>query len=869
LLLSARALRAAPPEERGFNIAAESFALTAYEKAERELGAFVQTYPESPKVIEAVLLQAEARIALSNYSGALELLTSRENQAGTRTDAYLFWAGEAAYGAGDYQKAVQFFERLQKDFPGSTNRLEALVKQADAHARLGEWAKIIELLGATNSVLQVTLRTNIAPDVAVRGSLLLAEAQFKQQKLSEAEATLVPFAKLKLSPINQWRWDWLMCQIQVAQGKKEAALATSSNLVMMAGSTQLPALQAQSYAFQAEQFEALGRLAEAALVYTNNLQESTPATRQEEAVQKTTALAVKQDKLAEGAVILERFATNTPGSTVADLALLNAGELRLRQFVEAQGSAANTKIDATGTNAALREVRATFELLSSKYPQSPHAPQASLNLGWCYWYANDFSNSAVAFSMAAERLPPTNRAATARFKLGDALYAQQQYQPAITNYNRLIEQFRGQTEVETNLFEPALYQIIRAAIATNDLTAATNALSRIIDWYPNSFRTKTAVLLAGQIVASRGDPIAARSILAEFVNAATNTQLTAEAELALAATYEQQQDWTNAVNLYNSWLLRFTNHSALPRAEYSRAVAVWKSGDATNAFPYFTNFVARFPSNSLTPLAARWVADYHFTQGAYTLAETDYQLLSRSYAGTEFGYEARLMAGRAAYKRYSWTDAAAYFLEIYTNSACPKHIQYEALYELGDTYMSQDTTNKLDDYKEAINIFKRITQEYGTNELAALAWGEMASCYLQWAQNGEQLTNSIAAFREVIASPVAPPVAREIARVGIGVVLERQAKDATPEQQRLFLNQALQEYVQAFQGADLKEGEVDIFWTRKSGLEATRLAMDLQQWSIAERVCEKLIALLPQIQPSLQDKLLKIRAQQAVARKGG
>src|SRR5690348_5356820 len=89
LLAGAIALQAATPEDRTYNLAAESFALTAYAKAERELGQFVQIFPESPKVTEAILLQAQARIALSNYTGALELLSGREKQAGPRTDAYM------------------------------------------------------------------------------------------------------------------------------------------------------------------------------------------------------------------------------------------------------------------------------------------------------------------------------------------------------------------------------------------------------------------------------------------------------------------------------------------------------------------------------------------------------------------------------------------------------------------------------------------------------------------------------------------------------------------------------------------------------------------------------------------------------------
>ena len=108
LLVGVVVLNAATPEERAYNLATESFALTAYAKAERELGQFVQNFPDSPKVTDAVLLQAQARIALSNYTGALDLLAAHEKQAGPRTDAYVFWSGEAAYRSGDYRKAIGF-----------------------------------------------------------------------------------------------------------------------------------------------------------------------------------------------------------------------------------------------------------------------------------------------------------------------------------------------------------------------------------------------------------------------------------------------------------------------------------------------------------------------------------------------------------------------------------------------------------------------------------------------------------------------------------------------------------------------------------------------------------------------------------------
>jgi len=64
-----------------------------------------------------------------------------------------------------------------------------------------------------------------------------------------------------------------------------------------------------------------------------------------------------------------------------------------------------------------------------------------------------------------------------------------------------------------------------------------------------------------------------------------------------------------------------------------------------------------------------------------------------------------------------------------------------------------------------------------------LAWGELATCYLQWAQakgQYEALTNAANAFLRVITNaPGANVTARSIATVGLGVVLEAQAEHST------------------------------------------------------------------------------------------
>ena len=174
--------------------------------------------------------------------------------------------------------------------------------------------------------------------------------------------------------------------------------------------------------------------------------------------------------------------------------------------------------------------------------------------------------------------------------------------------------------------------------------------------------------------------------------------------------------------------------------------------------------------------------------------------------------------------------------------------------------MSQDSTNKADDYGFAINVFRRISET--TNELAVLAWGQIASCYLQWAQSPAQLTNAVDYFQRIIVEPKADAAARSIAKVGLGVVITKQANEAAGEEQNNLRKVALDHYLDVFERKILRDGEqADPFWTKKAGMDAAQLASTLENWTLAARIYERLIELMPELQPYLRERLQK--AQQA------
>jgi TolA-binding protein len=863
-------LRAASAADRAFDAAAKAFHDTVYDRAEPGFADFCRTFPTSPRLAEAILLQAEARLELTNYAGAIELLSAHQAAAGTNAAEYLFWLSEAQARKGDYRAASDGFARVVKEFPASPRCLEASFREASARAALArtepsEWQRVIELLQRTNGVFQAAVRTNAAQEWVPRGCLLLSEAQLATKDYQGAEATLRPWAKRLLNPKTEWQWQFLLCRIQLAQGQTNAALQSTTNLVALADNAGQTNLQADSAEFQAGLLERLGRTDEALAAYRRNLAGGVPDERVRQA----------QGNIPQAIQTLERFLGQYPEATAADLALLTLGELRLRQ----SETGADTNLVAivttnapTATN-GLQRALASFSELTKRFPRSPLFGKAQLDLGWCYWREGKLLEAQAAFQLAVERLPVSLDLGTAYLRLADVQFQQSNFTNAIRNYQALIEKLAALPEARTNLFERSLYQMVRAGFAGNDLAAATNGLQKLRAGYPNSLNTARAALLSGQEISRRGEPARGRAMLLEFAKSAPGTPLLPELQLAIAGTYEQENQWTNAIEQYNRWLAEFTNSSLRAQAEYYRAEATtYLAGQETNALMLFTNFIAHFRTNELWPRAQLWVGDYYYRAGLPREAELNYRLLiqNTNWAPSQLTYQAQLMAGLAAADRQDWGHAKEYFTNLYNNANGPTNdLRVQALFEYGQTlmlWMDPAETNKLANWEDATRVFGRICDEYPTNRLAVSAWIEKANCYLQWAlarQQYDSLTNAINAYQRAIDSAQADVAARSEAKVGQATVLGKWAEQKTGAERTALLQQALSNCLDVVYGTIpiLHDNEsLDPKWTKAAGMRAFELAETLQDWSQAVSIYMRLKnTVWPQLPASLEKKARKAR----------
>ncbi len=867
LVEQARLLGATGAETRAFRAATELFSTGFYDQAEPAFAAFIRAYPASAFLPEAVLYQAEARIQATNYPGAIELLSAHQAAAGTNADEYAFWLAEARFRQGDYHAASEGFGRLVQGFPTSSRRLEALLGEATACARLSEWPRALELLQATNGLFQTALQQQATNELVLRGCLLVGEARLTQGQVSGAEEALRPLAQIPLEPQLDWQRQHLLCRIQLARGQIPEAMQGATNLLRLANAASQPELYAEGLAFQASLFERLGQLEAAIAAYTNNLVETAPAAAQRDALSKAAGLLLAQNRIGQATELLEGFLSNHPTSPAADAALLTLGELYLRQHAAAE---TNLVANAGATNAppltnALPKALTAFLTFTNRFPQSPLYGKAQLDLGWCYWLNTNLHESEAAFQSAVKHLPLSADKAVACFKLADTQYLQTNYDGAISNYKALLSGFSTLPEARTNLFEPALYQVFRAALAAGKRADGTNALTTLLNWYPNGSYAARAVLLNAQDFTHQ-TPAEARAILAEFLKAVPGTEFTAEAELAIAHTYEQENQWPEAIKLYDGWLAVHTNHPAQGRVEYYAAQANSAINRLTNALARFTHLVTHFPTNEFAPLAQLWLADYHFSSGDFKTAEAEYQAVYQNTnfpSSPELAYGARMSAGRAALAREGWGDAKDYFTWLAANTNCPDELRAQAFFAIGDYWMSRDSTNKLDDYQQAFASYDFVCKRWPASTNAVLAWGAKASCLLQSAKLSTDYLSVSNAFQQVITNNLADARARSIAWCGLGVTLKKMAEtDPGPARQPL-LNEALDCYLKVlFPDSLLREGETpDWFWCKEAGLEAAQLAMTLQQWEPAIKVYERLKKLFPPLASQFDDKIEKIRIQ--------
>jgi TolA-binding protein len=856
--------------ERAFTGAIRLFQGGWYDRAEKDLGAFVAAFPSSTNRTEAVLLQAQSRFQLKDYEGAIQLATSGLESAGGWKDQFLYWLAQSEAQLDRHELAAKTYAELLKDCPASELRLEASYGEALSRFRLGDTAQTVELLRSPTGPFQQAAKGSTNAMARVRGSFLLAEALFAQKNFPTAEQTLTQLAQPTLSAEAEWQRQFLLARIEMSDRRSEAALVRVTNLFNLATSRSNALLQARSLTLKGEILEELEPDA-AIKTYQSIAGIAGISTEQKrQALLKLADLAVVQGRFTNAVRQLSAFLERNPQDPAADLIRVSLGEIYLKQYYAqvADTEGTNAAAAANGATNLLEQARMQFDQLIQHGANGHYLGQAYLNRGWTFWEQAQSGtdpgrlvDARKAFESAAAALPKSLEQAQARFKLADCDFQSRAYTNAIANYRLVLDGYSDVPEVKENLLDHTCYQLLRASIAAGQLPAAQAATDQLVREYPTSPWTDQGVFLYSQALMDAGEFAKAQQALDDFVRRFAQSPLLPDVHLSVARASMRQADWPAAIRRYDDWLSRFTNHLARPQAEFDRAWCHYQAGNETNALKLFTSLAQRFPNSASAPLAQLWLGDYCLNQRDYPGAETYYQLLSTSTNSVpvDLSRQGLLMAAKAAFFRQGYGDARSYLTNLITDP----QFGAEAWFMLGDIELEDPSrnTNKLAKFEDAINRFQRVTSFYANSRLAPLAMGKIADCHFQLAAENtnryEMATNQY--WQVVTNAGLADVTTRSQAEFGLGQVLEKMAEQRTNRIE--LINGALGHYLDVVYGRRLRKGEdPDPLWVSRAALAAGTLATDrLQRFDEAERLYQEMIKTMPSLRATWEKRLNAIR----------
>ena len=839
-------------ETNAFATAFNLFSGHQYSFAENNFSNFLAQFTNSPHRAEAILYLARARLEQSNFNGAIDLLEANAAGANNQAREYVFWIAKARLNAGDYERAAAGFSNYAKSFPDAPARLEAAFGEADARARMGQWGEVIRLLQPTNGVFHLAAADNAKSDFATMGALLLGEAFFAQTNYSAAETVVRGMETNGLKLDFRWQRQFLMCQIELAGGAAQAALNDSTNLLDVSFGSRH---QAESVFLRGQILEKLGRWAEALQTYLQNL-DSLPDSIQGQAVAKTAKLTVSLSTNAPfDAIQALNLLALRPQTNGLDVVRLSLGELYLQAYLHPPTPAVGTNTPPLLTN-GLELALTNFTVVIRDFPLSPFCPKAHLDRGWCYWAAGKNREAKSDFADAAVRLPFSEDRAMALFKLADAEIADRDYEGATTNYNLLLTQYQKFPAITNGLFDLALYQLAEADIHRGDDEGARAAVKKILEWFPGNYFGDRGLLLVGEDLDGRkSDYAAARKVFHDVAERSPDSPLAAEAQYAIARTYDHERNWPVAIGQYSQWITTYSHHPLLPEVEFSLGCAYDQAGMETNALILFSNYVVRFPTNAQAAWAQNWVGDYHFDRQDYPAAEKDYQVVFQKFGDAgELPWRARLMAGKSALAHLAVDDALKYFLDIVNSNNAPVAVTNQGTFALGDVFFQlfQANTNNQTNLYNAISALSRLTNGAPTNAIAIEALGRLGDYYQYWGDINSDTNKSMPSYAEAakmyeaVANLPAASVSaadRCQAEVGLGVIAEKQH---APEK-------ALEHYFKVLYEAD--PARVDPYWVDRAGETAARLCEAQQKWDQAIRIYRRVIETAPALEPILEKKI--------------
>ena len=679
--------------------------------------------------------QAKLKLALDAFQRLL-----KESPKTRFMDRALFYSGEAAYGMGNSQQAIVYYDRMltMPNAKASQLRCDAFYAKGVAYEELKQFD---QALNSFRQLLKVCDRAELITDVQLRmGDMLIMQKDyaaaidaFSDAMESTQEADDRAYALFRQAFAH------VQAKAPAEAAKKYDRLLAEYPKSNYAGAAILASAQSTYRS---------GNIDEAAKRFRRVLQQNNRIAATE-AAHWLSRIEIKKQRPADAARIArEQIQRGVEGRFAVDLRLDLAEALSMNPQT-------------------LKESMTMFEQIYRQNPDNPLASRALYNAAFS---ALQIQNPEKALSLALEfikRFPNDVLVPDIKFVAAESQLLTKQNSAAADTYTHLLESTRKdniqrpiwilragsalitaerfkdvirilKTEL-ANLPEPdqkaeAHFLIGQAARKAGDNQQAANAFQASIASDPNWARADEALLLSGQSRAAFGDTGNAIKDWQKVVKRGKTPATVAQAKYQLAQLANASQRYQEAIKFYDQVIDGESTPELLPYALYGKGNALMQTQKFETAIQPLTEMLQKHPNHPLQgeALLARGIAKRNM--GLNEEAREDLETFLRSKpTGISLGhalYEAALID-----QKNKQSAKAAAKLEALTRDVPDYPSMDEVLYELG--WSLQESGNE----PRAIKYFNKLVKDYPTSPLVAESayyLGQKAYSESRWKDAAKQ-----------------------------------------------------------------------------------------------------------------------------------
>lgn len=498
--------------------------------------------------------------------------------------------GEAAYAAGNHERALAAFESLQA-LPGDSPFKErAHLSQGEVYYFMKNYGKAIEILGPLSMDGEDEPRGRalyfLGKALFDSGKMAEAVDQFKQLVEGLPAHAMAPYAEFQLAYAYAAQKDFENAAIHysaVAGSKADESLRMESRYRAAQTYDQIGWYSAALGAYELlekdfpkspfrEQAEvghiwALyheGKFPEAlALIKTHGADFPESERRVELDYIRANCLIQADDK--DGALAaLIQIRESFPESEFAGRALYKMAWIQFKKGDTAKAQELVTQFlqdyktsDLTGEGAfllgtilvaqgSLEAAHQEFRLVAEQYPQSEFGAEALFKSGECLEQLGMSDESAQVFEQFAGQFPEHALVGQALLRAGDARFAAGAFDVAQGLYNRILEG-KPQPLVE----EQALYRLAITKHNLKDYDGGIATLATLLEKFPQTaYREEALFRVAEHALKVSGDAVKAVELYQALIDAAPEGPYAGKALLGMALARYEHKDYDEAADLF-------------------------------------------------------------------------------------------------------------------------------------------------------------------------------------------------------------------------------------------------------------------------------------------------------------------------------